>query len=236
MQNSLHVLSTERATLWLYDEHKQELWTRVSSSGGASGGGGGGGGPHPPDAQERKAAQDRREVLKLIRLDVDETSIAGTCAVQRATLMVRARRRQCRCRALVVGPLPASSRRPRARSRPALLTPPIPCRAPHWPATLALPHPFLRSPWASSRQVPHAYADRRFNPEVDRRTGMRTESILAAPILDKGGKLVGVLQCINKVKQARAAAVDADRPFDDDDVRVAETLAMHISMFIECLE
>lgn len=84
--------------------------------------------------------------------------------------------------------------------------------------------------------MPHAYADPRFNPEVDRRTGMRTESILAAPILDKGGKLVGVLQCINKVKQAQAAAVDADRPFDDDDVRVAETLAMHISMFIECLE
>jgi adenylate cyclase len=53
----------------------------------------------------------------------------------------------------------------------------------------------------SSREllnIPDAYADPRFNQEVDRRTGYRTRSILAVPVLDRSGVAVGVVQALNK--------------------------------------
>ncbi len=46
--------------------------------------------------------------------------------------------------------------------------------------------------------VADAYADPRFNPEVDRHSGFRTRSILALPLSDRGGTLVGVLQVLNR--------------------------------------
>ena len=48
--------------------------------------------------------------------------------------------------------------------------------------------------------VPDAYADPRFNPEVDRRTRFRTRSILCAPLLGRAGTLLGVIQVLNKVQ------------------------------------
>lgn len=53
---------------------------------------------------------------------------------------------------------------------------------------------------ATTRQViniPDAYEDARFNREVDRRTGYITKSILAVPLLDDQGELVGVAQVLN---------------------------------------
>jgi len=46
--------------------------------------------------------------------------------------------------------------------------------------------------------VPDAYADDRFNPEIDRQTGFRTCNILAVPMYDFSGRLMGVLQALNK--------------------------------------
>lgn len=46
--------------------------------------------------------------------------------------------------------------------------------------------------------IPDAYKDSRFNPEVDRRTGYRTRSILAGPVKDLEGGIIGVVQVINK--------------------------------------
>lgn len=46
--------------------------------------------------------------------------------------------------------------------------------------------------------IPDAYQDPRFNQETDRKTGWRTRSILACPMLDLEGQLVGVLQVLNK--------------------------------------
>ncbi len=46
--------------------------------------------------------------------------------------------------------------------------------------------------------IPDAYADPRFNQDVDRKTGFHTNSILAAPILDRAGLAVGVVQALNK--------------------------------------
>jgi phosphoserine phosphatase RsbU/P len=43
-----------------------------------------------------------------------------------------------------------------------------------------------------------AYADPRFESEVDLRLGFRTRSILCLPIRNKGGETIGVLQLLNK--------------------------------------
>lgn len=46
--------------------------------------------------------------------------------------------------------------------------------------------------------IPHAYADLRFNPEFDRKTGFFTRSILCVPVVNKLGKTIGVTQVLNK--------------------------------------
>ncbi|MBI5547286.1 MAG: GAF domain-containing protein, partial [Deltaproteobacteria bacterium] len=46
--------------------------------------------------------------------------------------------------------------------------------------------------------IQDAYADARFNQEIDRRTGYRTRDILCAPIRDFQGKVIGVAQVLNK--------------------------------------
>jgi adenylate cyclase len=46
--------------------------------------------------------------------------------------------------------------------------------------------------------IPYAYADLRFNPALDRRTGYFTRSLLCVPITDKAGKVIGVSQVLNK--------------------------------------
>jgi phosphoserine phosphatase len=46
--------------------------------------------------------------------------------------------------------------------------------------------------------VADAYADPRFNPVVDRTTGRRTRSMLAVPMTNLDGRLVGVLEAVNK--------------------------------------
>ncbi len=46
--------------------------------------------------------------------------------------------------------------------------------------------------------IKHAYADLRFNPSFDRKTGFFTRSILCVPIINKNGKVIGVTQALNK--------------------------------------
>jgi adenylate cyclase len=55
--------------------------------------------------------------------------------------------------------------------------------------------------------IADAYADPRFNQEVDRRTGYRSRTILCAPVRDGQGAVVGVAQVLNK----------AGGPFTRDD-------------------
>ncbi|HSN99353.1 MAG TPA: GAF domain-containing protein, partial [Candidatus Nanopelagicales bacterium] len=45
--------------------------------------------------------------------------------------------------------------------------------------------------------VEDCYADPRFNPEVDRRTGYRTRCLIAVPLIGIDHELVGVLQVLN---------------------------------------
>jgi len=46
--------------------------------------------------------------------------------------------------------------------------------------------------------IPYAYADLRFNPAFDKKTGFFTRSILCTPIINKNGKTIGVTQVLNK--------------------------------------
>jgi adenylate cyclase len=49
-----------------------------------------------------------------------------------------------------------------------------------------------------SINIPHAYADLRFNPAFDKRTGYFTQSILCVPIVNESGRVIGVTQVLNK--------------------------------------
>ena len=71
---------------------------------------------------------------------------------------------------------------------------------------------------ASDRQllnVPDCYADPRFDPTVDRRSGFHTRCSLTLPLVDHRGELVGVMQLLNKASGA----------FDGGDEALAEALA-----------
>jgi len=73
--------------------------------------------------------------------------------------------------------------------------------------------------------IPEAYEDSRFNQEIDKKTGYRTKSILAVPVLNENahGKCLAVIQMINKTEFDGETGV-----FDDDDVQVMETFAKFV--------
>lgn len=49
-----------------------------------------------------------------------------------------------------------------------------------------------------SVNIPYAYADLRFNPEFDKKTGYFTRSILCVPVINNKGRVIGVTQILNK--------------------------------------
>ena len=71
--------------------------------------------------------------------------------------------------------------------------------------------------------IPDAYADQRFQPAVDLRSGFRTRSILSVPMLGALGGLVGVLQVLNK----------HDGPFMTADEELLGALASQAAIAIE---
>jgi len=46
--------------------------------------------------------------------------------------------------------------------------------------------------------IPYAYADLRFSPAFDKKTGFFTRSILCVPVVNQHGKIIGVTQVLNK--------------------------------------
>jgi signal transduction histidine kinase len=71
--------------------------------------------------------------------------------------------------------------------------------------------------------VGNAYDDDRFNPEVDRRSGFRTRSIIATPLKHVGGKVQGVLQVLDR-------RVDA---FTAEDRALVEGVALQIAAVLD---
>jgi adenylate cyclase len=77
-----------------------------------------------------------------------------------------------------------------------------------------------------------AYADPRFNPEVDRGTGYRTRNILCMPITTKSGNKVGVMEILNKKEgpftvadQRRLAALCAQAAISIENAQLFEDVS-----------
>src|SRR3989442_11065317 len=71
--------------------------------------------------------------------------------------------------------------------------------------------------------VPDCYADERFDPSVDRRTGYRTRCMLSLPLIDHKDELVGVIQVLNP----------ASGVFDEDDEALATVLAAQCAVALQ---
>jgi len=71
--------------------------------------------------------------------------------------------------------------------------------------------------------VPDAYADDRFNRGIDQKTGYRTRNILACPLTDYNGRLVGVLQVLNKRQGS----------FTSDDIALATALSAQAGVALQ---
>ena len=57
--------------------------------------------------------------------------------------------------------------------------------------------------------VPDAYADPRFNPDYDRKTGFKTRSLITAP-MKKKGEVIGVVQVVNRLDGTSFTREDVD--------------------------
>ncbi|MBU0617515.1 MAG: SpoIIE family protein phosphatase [Planctomycetes bacterium] len=71
--------------------------------------------------------------------------------------------------------------------------------------------------------VPDAYADARFNQEVDKQTGYHTRTLLTFPLENIQGDLIGVLQALNK----------RDRPFGEQDEELARVLSAQAGVALD---
>ncbi|GAB4228920.1 MAG: HD-GYP domain-containing protein [Calditrichia bacterium] len=66
--------------------------------------------------------------------------------------------------------------------------------------------------------IPDAYKDERFNPDIDKKTGYRTKSMLTMPMRNQAGEIIGVFQVLNK----------HDGPFTTEDEEVLDAIS-HIA-------
>ena len=71
--------------------------------------------------------------------------------------------------------------------------------------------------------IPHAYADLRFNPSFDKKTGFFIRSILCAPVVNKKGKTIGVTQVLNK----------HGGPFTDEDAARLKAFTAQVAIAME---
>lgn len=61
-------------------------------------------------------------------------------------------------------------------------------------------------------RITDAYADSRFNPEIDRQTGFRTRSVLCVPLRDAAGEVFAVTQLLNR-KDGQPFTADDEEKF-----------------------
>jgi HD-GYP domain-containing protein (c-di-GMP phosphodiesterase class II) len=72
--------------------------------------------------------------------------------------------------------------------------------------------------------IQDAYADDRFNPDVDKSTGYRTRNMLNVPMLDADGLCTGVIQALNK---------DDEADFTDEDEELLMALGGQAAVAVE---
>jgi putative nucleotidyltransferase with HDIG domain len=71
--------------------------------------------------------------------------------------------------------------------------------------------------------IPDAYQDSRFNPEIDRRTGYKTNSILCMPVKNREDAVIAVMQAINKFSG----------PFTEQDEAFLRALSAQVQLAVE---
>jgi K+-sensing histidine kinase KdpD len=71
--------------------------------------------------------------------------------------------------------------------------------------------------------ISDTYADPRFNPDIDKRTGYHTHNMLCMPMKNKDGKIIGVFQLLNKKEGS----------FNNEDISFIDALSAHASVAIE---
>jgi len=71
--------------------------------------------------------------------------------------------------------------------------------------------------------ITDAYLDPRFNPEIDRKSGYHTDTILCMPMKNKDGKIIGVFQLLNK----------RNGNFTQDDENFITALSVHAVIALE---
>lgn len=106
--------------------------------------------------------------------------------------------------------------------------------------------------------VADAYSDARFYPIVDQTTGFKTKSIIVVPIFEKEStdandssstdednqvkkrRVIGALQMMNKKKicgcDKNGEEINVIRPFDENDEKIITVLANHVASFIRIVD
>jgi GAF domain-containing protein len=75
-------------------------------------------------------------------------------------------------------------------------------------------------------RIDDAYADSRFNPKIDQKSGFRTRSILCLPLRDQSGKVFAVTQLLNRKD---------GEPFDAADEQKFTQFADSLGVILEAL-
>lgn len=75
--------------------------------------------------------------------------------------------------------------------------------------------------------IADAYKDERFNPDVDKATAFHTRSVLAMPVKDEEGSIIGAIQMINKKSKDGSPS-----EFTVDDEKMIKMMAAHVTSFI----
>lgn len=74
--------------------------------------------------------------------------------------------------------------------------------------------------------ISDAYQDPRFNRAIDKTTGYVTKSVLCAPVKDRDGNVIAVVQIVNKLNGV----------FDESDEKLCHLICQHISIFMKQVE
>lgn len=75
--------------------------------------------------------------------------------------------------------------------------------------------------------IADAYKDERFNLDVDKATAFHTRSVLAMPVKDEEGSIIGAIQMINKKSKDGSPS-----EFTADDEKMIKMMAAHVTSFI----
>lgn len=71
-------------------------------------------------------------------------------------------------------------------------------------------------------RLENAYEDPRFEPDIDRKLGFKTDQLLCLPIRNEAGAIIGVLQLLNK-----------QEGFSDEDEAFLDALSAHVALALE---